>query len=397
MKETWIVGVSGGPDSMYLLHHLQKYGFELVVAHVDYQMRDTSDVDAQLVKDYANKHNLTFEMTLFDEEYHGNFQKVARDFRYAYFKALQTKYQANGVVVGHHQDDDLETYLMQKTSDRTTSVPGLSEYTKIYGMHVWRPLLSMDKETIISLCDEYKIPYVIDKSNLEPVYTRNRIRLELKGLNKESKASLLSELYEKKRKNKTFVDTLNSLKIYDNPFEIHRYLNLESKYREPVLRAWFEYVGIDPFGMTHAYLKHLNQLIESGKAHEPIQDQMFSVSYGEICVYKDNSFVYQLDELWYHSTDRYALKSDGEVIEGLYLSEADFPIKIRSYKKGDKITMRYGTKSVNRFFIDRKIPVHKRHSWLVIENSVKDIVFVSELGCDVRHYSNNPNVFVIKL
>ena len=397
MKKTWIVGVSGGPDSMYLLHHLQKYDFELVVAHVDYQMRKTSNVDAQLVKDYANKHHLLFEMTLFNENYHGNFQKVARDFRYAYFKELQEKYKAIGVIVGHHQDDDLETYLMQKSSQRTTRVPGLSEHTQLYGMHVWRPLLSMDKETITSLCHELRIPYVIDKSNLEPVYTRNRIRLKLEDLTKEEKDALLCELYDEKNKNQAFLEALEDFKIYDNPFKREQYLKLEPEYKEPVLRTWLEYVGIDPFEMSHAYLQHLDRLIESNKAHEPIQDQMFSVSYGEICVYNDNSFVYQLDELWYHKTDHYTLKPNGEVIEGLYLTEADFPIKIRSYKKGDKITMRYGTKSINRFFIDRKIPVHKRHSWLVIENSVKDIVFVSELGCDVRHYSNNPNVFVIKL
>lgn len=397
MKETWIVGVSGGPDSMYLLHHLQKYDFELVVAHVDYQIRETSHVDAQLVKDYANKHHLLFEMTLFDQNYHGNFQKVARDFRYAYFKGLKEKYNAKGVIVGHHQDDDLETFLMQKSSQRETHVPGMSEHTQLYGMHVWRPLLSMDKETIVSLCHTLKIPFVIDESNLEPVYTRNRIRLKLENLSKEQKDALLTELYEEKEKNQAFLDALEEFKIYTNPFKRDQYLKLDSEYREPVLRMWLEYVGIEPYEMTHAYLQHLDCLIESNKAHEPIQDQMFSVSYGEICVYKDNSFVYQLDELWYHKTDHYTLKPDGEVIEGLYLTEDDFPIKIRSYKKGDKITMRYGTKSINRFFIDRKIPVHKRHSWLVIENSVKDIVFVSELGCDVRHYSNNPNVFVIRL
>ncbi|UPU38547.1 tRNA lysidine(34) synthetase TilS [Erysipelothrix sp. Poltava] len=79
------------------------------------------------------------------------------------------------------------------------------------------------------------------------------------------------------------------------------------------------------------------------------------------------------------------------------LSESDFPIMIRNARKGDSIKMRFGTKSLNRFFIDRKIPRHEREIWPVIVNSSQQIVFVVGMGCDEHHYSNNPNLFMLEL
>jgi tRNA(Ile)-lysidine synthase len=81
---------------------------------------------------------------------------------------------------------------------------------------------------------------------------------------------------------------------------------------------------------------------------------------------------------------------------GVTVSSSDFPITIRNAKNGDKITMRYGTKKLSRFFIDRKIPYLDRLSWPVIENKDKQVIFVCELGCDKDHYSNNHNLYVTR-
>ena len=155
--------------------------------------------------------------------------------------------------------------------------------------------------------------------------------------------------------------------------------------------------GINAYDFTYEHIAHLIDLIDKGKGIEKLSDYSFIVSFDEVCLQGDVSYRYKLNRITYHETEHYKLLPTGETIEGLTLAEDDFPIVIRSPEPGDKIEMRFGTKRLSRFFIDRKIPIHERNKWLVIENCVKDIVFVSELGCDVHHYSNNPSVFVIKL
>lgn len=395
--ETWIVGVSGGPDSMYLLYELLSRGYDVVIAHVNYGIRIESDAEMDMVLSYANRHNLKVHTKLFNNEKHGNFQKVARDFRYTFYKELIHQYQAKGVALGHHFDDDLETYVMQIESDRKSMYPGLNVHSKVMGMDVWRPLLDITKNQIIERCHDLDIPYAIDASNFELVYTRNKVRDTLENMNVQDKKALIQRLFEAKEKQNEYLNILKAYMIHENPVSVKQFLDIPEMYKIDVLRSYLNDHGIDPFEMREVYLDHLIALIHKGNAKEKIGDYIFSVSYGEICVFKPETFVYELDELWYHETDHYEIKSKGEVIEGIHLIADDFPIKIRSPKKGDRIEMRFGTKSVNRYFIDRKIPFHRRHLCCVIENSVKEVVFVMGLGCDVRHYANNPKYFVVKL
>ena len=97
MRETWIVGVSGGPDSMALLHYLKHQGFRVVAAHVNYQKRDTSNRDEEVVSKYCLKHDIEFEVRYFEDIEKGNFQAKARDFRYSFFKDLRKKYSDLGI------------------------------------------------------------------------------------------------------------------------------------------------------------------------------------------------------------------------------------------------------------------------------------------------------------
>lgn len=387
---------------MLLLHHLHQLNHRLIVAHVNYKMRDESDGEMWMVINEAKKLQCDVVVKDFNEVVKGNFQDQARRFRYAFFKDLKDKYQAKGVCVGHHLDDDLETYLMQEGSNRKATYPGLNVHSEVMGIHVYRPLLHLSKDEIVQLCHEQKIPYAIDKSNLETIYTRNKIRYalvnnELINFGYNNKDALIHELMKKKRERDVFLKTLEQDLIRENPFNINLYTKLPSDKRIWILRDWLEYVGVNPYEMREAYLNHLDSLILMGDAKEPMGHKVLSVSYGEVCVFEPESFVYEFDKIWYHKTGHFELKREGKTMEGLTLSADDFPIKVRSVQSGDKIKMRFGTKAVNRFFIDRKIPYHKRHNWLVVENCVRDVVFVAEMGCDVCHYSNNPNVFVVNL
>lgn len=113
----YIVGVSGGPDSMFLLDNLRIRGYKLVVAHINYKKRVESDQDEILVKNYCQKYFLPWEFHQAENsEYNfvSNFQDRARKIRYDFFQRVAEKYQTKHIVIAHHRDDYLETYLLQK-------------------------------------------------------------------------------------------------------------------------------------------------------------------------------------------------------------------------------------------------------------------------------------------
>ena len=92
----------------------------------------------------------------------------------------------------------------------------------------------------------------------------------------------------------------------------------------------------------------------------------------------------------------FKISKEGSSVEALTLSESDFPITIRSPKPMDAIQLRFGRKKVNRFFIDRKISHKERKTYPIVVNRMGNVVLVPKLGCDVEHYSIQPNCFVLK-
>lgn len=175
------------------------------------------------------------------------------------------------------------------------------------------------------------------------------------------------------------------------------YALIQDGLRPLVLRSWLAQNGIMTYDMSGSYLKELDKLILQEKAFLQFGNKRLSSSYGELTVMENDAFEYRYDEIIYEKTDHFILSNSGKTIEGVTLKDNDFPITIRNAREGDAIQMRFGTKPLNRFFIDRKIPRHDRELWPVIVNSSQQIVFVVGMGCDEHHYSNNPNLFMLEL
>lgn len=394
-KETWIVAVSGGADSMALLN-MYKDKYDCIAAHVDYQKREDSHLDRKLVEAYCRKEDILCEVKVYHGKDKGNFQAQARTFRYDFFYELVEKHHASGVLLAHHQDDALETYLMNK--ERLSAANRIMEEERILnGVLIKRPLLHMRKAELYAYCAEHKLPYREDSSNHEESYTRNRMRQWIQGLDPLTYDLLYKEMKDALRKQK------EEEKLY---FELsktwHHYMSL-GDYNQAIqdygldyLRHWLAYHEIPVYQMSDKQLRDMHEKIQKAKLYQKFGDLYLSSSYGELWVGKQDGFTYSYNKLEYSRTDHFILSPAGSVIEGVNLSEEDFPLLIRNYHEGDKIAMRFGTKKVNRFFIDRKIPYHYRKLWVIIENSQKDVIFVEQLGCDVHHYANNPNLYVLK-
>jgi tRNA(Ile)-lysidine synthase len=182
-----IVGVSGGVDSMVLLHLLyacrEAFDLSLIVAHVNHGLRPVeSEKEVELVQKEAARLGLPFEYGQFNVK---EFQKrgglspqdAARRVRFHFFHNLLQKHDAQKIVLGHHADDQVETVLLRLI--RGSGLQGLKGMLPIRDGKVIRPLLGVWEEEIQSFAMEKKIPFLSDSSNLKKDYLRNRIRLAL--------------------------------------------------------------------------------------------------------------------------------------------------------------------------------------------------------------------------
>ena len=390
----WVVAVSGGPDSMALLDKLHNKGYDCIVAHVNYHMRESSDQEEKMVENFCNRHNIRFHVAHYTHVDQGNFQHHARNFRYEFFARLVSKEAACGVAVGHHWDDDLETYVFQKERLMDSQYLGLNEISTVKGVKVWRPLLHDSKEDLVSYCEMHEIPYAVDQSNLSLDYTRNRIRHKL-----THKDLLYTQLSEErkfhKQKQAMIQDCVESFK--EPIFEREDYLGIDESIRSEVLRGILVESGLEVFKYSSKFFKELDRQIEVGSLYHDFGALNLYCSYNKVALLKPKAYQHTFTSLHYGDFENFKITQKGTTMQGVTLSSEDFPITVRNWQKGDKIKMRFGSKSVHRFLIDRKIPQYERESWLVVENAVKDIIFVMGMGCDVHHYTNNPNAFMIEL
>ncbi|MCG7410758.1 tRNA lysidine(34) synthetase TilS [Paenibacillus sp. ACRRX] len=203
-----VVAVSGGPDSMLLMHMLAQMEISvsnerlhLVIAHVHHGFRqEESDEEALLVAEQAALLGLPFEMTRVDapghaQRYGMNAQAAARELRYAFLREVAVKHKAALVALAHHADDQAETVLMRFL--RGTGTAGLSGMVwkrSEAGINYIRPLLDMRKHDIVQRCASRGIIYANDSSNSKRSYLRNRLRLDVLPMLEQENPRLVESL-----------------------------------------------------------------------------------------------------------------------------------------------------------------------------------------------------------
>lgn len=177
--EKVIVTCSGGADSIFLLHILNKLGFECVVAHCNFHLRgEESDRDENFVSEFCKNEGITllvehFDTKQFAAENKLSIEMAARELRYNWFEKVRAEYNAGAIAVAHHSDDSIETILLNLL--RGTGLKGICGIRPKNG-YIVRPLLCVNRKEIEEYLTEQCIGYITDSTNLENEYTRNKIR-----------------------------------------------------------------------------------------------------------------------------------------------------------------------------------------------------------------------------
>lgn len=398
LKGKWVVAVSGGCDSMTLLDQCVQAKVDVIAAHVNYQKRDSAKRDMDLVLDYCKQHGVPCYVRLSHFEGKGNFQAYARDFRYAFFNELVDEYGCEGVLVAHQLDDLIETYLIQKERKQIPVTYGLEKETCINGLRVIRPLLSMCKQECRMYCLDHHVPFGDDESNFTDDYLRNRLRHQIvEKMNQDEKRKMAQQIHimnVEKRNVDDYAKRIASqagdeLKVS----ELLAHVECES-----VLRQW---LMLQKGGSNHsrAFIKQLFQrMSKTGNwCADLSENKRLYCDYGFLSVVDETlSYAYTLIQFEKLTTPWFQVSNEGNSLQAVSVDENDWPLTIRSPLPGDEISLRLGTKKLNRWFIDRKISHKKRKCWPVVVNRVGKVILVPEIGCEVAHFTNKPNVFVIK-
>lgn len=175
---TYVIGVSGGVDSVSLLDMLSSQtGIELIVAHFDHGMRPDSHGDEQFVAGLAKRYGLSYISERQDLGL-GASEATARQARYEFLRRVQSKYTAEKIITAHHADDVVETMVINLI--RGTGWRGLCSLKDTE--KVIRPLLSLSKADIFSYATEHHLKWREDPTNAEQTHLRNAIRHQLMPL-----------------------------------------------------------------------------------------------------------------------------------------------------------------------------------------------------------------------
>ena len=372
---------------MALLDMAVQEGYEIIVCHVNYKKRKSADRDEAYVKEYCDARSIPV-YTLYPV-YPGdvNFQAWARDVRYAFFEEVARKENITHIYIAHQMDDVIETYFFQKQRNMLCDVYGLMPTSMRKEFTLYRPLLQYEKRELEDYCSRRGIPYGVDESNLSDDYTRNQIRhARVDFMSRQEKEDMMAkiqvenEVWQQQKQER--MKRLSSCKMVSllNESDAWLYLDL--------------YLNL-PY---HLSKKHACSLVEQLKRPclIDLKTHWLERHLDEILVEEKQEY----PEYTFYSVEDMkkmpCFSDSGKTIESMYLQESDFPVLLRIARVSDEIALRFGRKKVHRFFIDRKISRIQRMKWYVLENANQEIVFVPGIGCDVAHFSYQPNVFMLQ-
>lgn len=394
-----LVAISGGADSVALLHVLVRSGYDCVAAHCNFHLRGSeSDSDEAFVRKFCEAlsvplHVAQFDTKEFAQQKHVSIEMAARDLRYDWFFSLLDELNIPVVAVAHHADDAAETFFLNLT--RGTGVRGLAGMKTLQG-RVVRPLLSVSRHEIELYCKANGLVYVTDCTNNSDDYARNRIRHhvipELKKLNPsflttmgnnmnhvaqilaifEEQVAMFRKRYVSETQSGLFVD-IAGFENLQNPepfiYEVLQPYGLSPKMIHSVARSVAEANwGRVFFSSSHRIVVDRSGIIVQSKG--TISDSEERVLVASLPVNLPQPISASLKI--FDKSEGFAPSRDPMIMH-LDADKVTLPLVFRHWQKGDTfrpLGLR-GQKKLSDFFTDAKMSqIEKESAWIVESNGV---------------------------
>ena len=411
-----LLAVSGGLDSMVLLHLLQQLPYTIAIAHCNFQLRGIESFEDQsFVQNYALQHQIPFYYTQFDTQAFANDYKLstqvaARELRYDWFYEQLELHQFDFVLTAHHADDNLETFLINLS--RGTGLDGLSGIPA-QNDTVLRPLLPFSRAAIEEYAKANNLQWREDSSNASDKYLRNQIRHHLVPMLKELNPDFLKVFgmtQEYLQQAQELVADAASM-VYQQVAREEEdtiYFDLKQLLRLPnyasYLYQWLKEYGFSAWDDIYNLVDS-----QSGK-------QVFSSEYRLL---KDRDF-FILSPIQEPEKELYFIEKNQDKVKiplklqfckvadinkadssAIFVDESKlaYPLVLRKWQEGDffyPLGMKGKSKKVSKFFKDEKMALlDKENTWLLCSNEA--IVWVIGMRADERFKVENITNTILKI
>ena len=408
--ETVVLAVSGGVDSMVLMHLFAQiksdFGLTLVIAHLDHARRTDSALDTELVRQAAKQYGFVFERDVLPRQGKaGNFHAYARDYRYGFFERIAKIYGATKVATAHHAIDHLETVVdrMMKT-DTPAGLIGIQPIGIVASVSVIRPFIMVEKDELYEYARANAVAFREDSSNVSDFYLRNRIRRRIIPLMTHERADILGHvrnLSDNLRLDEEYFDSQID-DLMNNVQEIKYGYELSFSWLQAVHASLWRrlIVRLVPVISKGAMLG-LAEFFASGATSGTFDvgcGMVVQKSYDKVLIVSSDFGECRLEYELELRVNAQNLLPDGRKIflnegfcvkfakneaHGTYLcyNNIRMPLMVRSRRTGDKIQLinRQGHAQVKKIMIDAKVPVDERDSWPIVVDADGKLIWIPGL------------------
>ncbi|MFC0424771.1 tRNA lysidine(34) synthetase TilS [Lactiplantibacillus plajomi] len=405
--KTVVVAISTGVDSMVLLTLLQRLPTQqrpqLVVAHVNHQLRAESDAEAAYLQRYCDDHDLTLRVTRWPQAQHPQtgVEAAGRKFRYQFFADVMRASGAVALLTAHHANDQAETFLMKLARGgdlaQLTGIAGQRPFT--VGQLV-RPLLTWPKAALYAYADRQRVRFFEDATNQDVSFTRNRIRHrvvpELTTVNPEFLGHVAG--YERQlatllaAQKQMVAQLLPTVLTSNTKLQLQAWAALPTLWQAPVFREWLQQrtgqlYSLAKLAPWQRWLVNTNQ--PTGRRQLDADfDLVKTVDMIDVSPHKKRvkklmpaeKIMVDLNQ-WQKITAGQTVgvfaSPPGFAAQPFRLAANDWPLSWRPWQPDDRVTLRGGGhQSVRRILINHKVPRAARHQVMVLVNATGDVLWV---------------------